>query len=68
MVASPQGDPPPGHFRTADLLGALSLAADIAIGLPDEHAVRSCYIAMHLADQLRPPAGAARRPLLRRNS
>jgi hypothetical protein len=24
----------------------------MAIGLPDEHAIRSCYIAMHLADQL----------------
>src|SRR6476619_4526112 len=57
MVASPRGDlphsdPPLGYFRTADLLGALSLAADIAGGLPEEHAVRSCYIAMHLADRL----------------
>lgn len=47
--------PPPGHLRTADLLAALSLAADLAIGLPAEHAVRSCYIGMHIADKLRLP-------------
>jgi len=55
MVAPLPVDPPPGHIRTADLLGALSLAADLATGLPAEHAVRSCYIAMHLADRLRLP-------------
>jgi HD-GYP domain-containing protein (c-di-GMP phosphodiesterase class II)/DNA-binding CsgD family transcriptional regulator len=44
--------PPPGSLRTADLLGALSLAGDLAVGLQAEHAVRSCYIGMHLADQL----------------
>jgi HD-GYP domain-containing protein (c-di-GMP phosphodiesterase class II) len=36
----------------ADLLGALSLAADLAVGLPAEHAMRSCYLGMHLADRL----------------
>ncbi|HEY1294849.1 MAG TPA: HD domain-containing phosphohydrolase [Chloroflexota bacterium] len=49
-------EPPPGHLRTADLLAALSLASDLAIGLPAEHAVRSCYIAMHVADQMQLPA------------
>lgn len=44
--------PPPGQVRTADLLAALSLASDLAIGLPAEHAVRSCYIGMHIADHL----------------
>jgi HD-GYP domain-containing protein (c-di-GMP phosphodiesterase class II) len=39
-------------LRTADLLAALSLAADLGVGLPAEHAVRSCYIGMHVADQL----------------
>lgn len=33
-------------------MGALSLAADLAVGLPAEHAVRSCYIGMCIADQL----------------
>ena len=49
------GDPPPGFLRTADLMAALSLASDLAVGLPAEHAVRSCYIAMHVADQMRLP-------------
>lgn len=43
---------PPGQIRTADLLGALSLAADLAVGLPEEHAVRACYIGMQLAERL----------------
>jgi len=40
------------QLRTADLLGALSLAADLAVGLPEEHAVRACYIGMHIAERL----------------
>lgn len=46
-------DPPPGCLRTADLLAALSLAADLAVGLPAEHAIRSCYIGIRIADLLR---------------
>lgn len=49
-------DPPPGHLRTSDLLGALSLAADMAVGLPAEHALRSCYIGMQIANALGMPA------------
>lgn len=48
---------PVGAQRTADLLGALSLAADLAIGLPAEHALRSCYIGMRIADLLGLSAG-----------
>lgn len=48
--------PQPGCLRTADLLGALSLAADLATGLPEEHAIRSCYLGMHIADRLQLPA------------
>src|SRR6266545_4784121 len=48
-------DPPPGYLRTADLMAALSLASDLAVGLPAEHAVRSCYIAMHVADEMQLP-------------
>src|SRR5690348_17189223 len=40
-----------GQIRTADVLGALSLAADLALGLPEEHVLRSCYIGMRLAEQ-----------------
>ena len=45
MIDTPLGahEPPPGYLRTADLLAALSLASDLAVGLPAEHAVRSCY-------------------------
>jgi HD-GYP domain-containing protein (c-di-GMP phosphodiesterase class II)/DNA-binding CsgD family transcriptional regulator len=48
--------PPPGYLRTADVLGALSLATDLAVGLPAEHAVRSCFIGMRLAALLGVPA------------
>ncbi|MEO7001084.1 MAG: HD domain-containing phosphohydrolase [Ktedonobacterales bacterium] len=44
--------PPPGYLRIADLLSALSLAADLAVGLPAEHAVRSCYLGMRIAERL----------------
>jgi HD-GYP domain-containing protein (c-di-GMP phosphodiesterase class II)/DNA-binding CsgD family transcriptional regulator len=54
--AAEEGEAPPGCLRTADLLGALSLAADLAVGLPAEHAVRSCYIGMRIADHLGLPA------------
>ena len=47
--------PPPGYVRIADLLSALSLATDLAIGLPAEHAVRSCYLGMRIADRLKIP-------------
>ena len=55
MIGQPPdaGKPAQGELRTADLLAALSLASDLAIGLPAEHAVRSCYIGMHIADHLR---------------
>src|SRR5438874_723687 len=45
-------DSPPNLVRTADLLGALSLAADLAVGLPAEHAVRSCYMGLHVGAEL----------------
>lgn len=40
-------------IRTADVLGAFSLASDFALGLEAEHGVRSCYVAMHIAEELR---------------
>src|SRR5262249_28587433 len=45
--------PPPGHVCIAGLLSALSLAADLAVGMPAEHAVRSCYLGMRIADRLK---------------
>ena len=43
----------PNVVRTADLLGELSLAADLGVGLPAEHAARSCYIGVQIATELR---------------
>jgi HD-GYP domain-containing protein (c-di-GMP phosphodiesterase class II) len=34
------------------VLGALSLASDLSVGLPAEHGLRSCYIAMRLAERM----------------
>jgi HD-GYP domain-containing protein (c-di-GMP phosphodiesterase class II) len=43
---------PGGMIRTADVLGALSAAADLALGMPEGHAARSCYLGMAIADRL----------------
>jgi hypothetical protein len=42
----------PGAIRLADILGAFSLASDLAMGLHTEHGARSCYIGMHIAQEL----------------
>jgi HD-GYP domain-containing protein (c-di-GMP phosphodiesterase class II)/DNA-binding CsgD family transcriptional regulator len=39
-------------IRTADVLGALSAAADLALGMTEGHAARSCYLGMAIADRL----------------
>lgn len=38
--------------RIADVLGAFSLDSDLAMGLQAEHGVRSCYVGMHIANEL----------------
>jgi len=43
---------PAGLIRTADVLGALSAASDLALGMPEGHAARSCYLGMAIADRL----------------
>lgn len=48
----PEGD----FLRTADLLGAFSLASDLAMGLHMEHGARSCYIGMHIAQEMGLPS------------
>src|SRR5438270_76807 len=37
---------PVGTIRTTDVLGALSAASDLALGMPEGHAARSCYLGM----------------------
>src|SRR6516164_406706 len=41
-----------GMIRTADVLGALSTASDLALGMTQGHAARSCYLGMAIADRL----------------
>src|SRR5438552_1019952 len=43
---------PATPIRMSEVLGAFSLAADLAVGLHPEHATRSCYIGMHIAQAL----------------
>lgn len=40
------------EIRTAELIGAFSLAADLAIGLPAGHALRACYLAAGIGREL----------------
>jgi hypothetical protein len=47
-----QSDAPKGYVRTIDLIGALSLAGDMALGLSAWHGVRASYIGMRIADAL----------------
>ena len=42
-------------IRTVDLLGAFYLASDLAMGLHMEHGARSCYIGMHIAQEMELP-------------
>jgi hypothetical protein len=46
-----------GRPRRAELLAALSLAIDLGLGQPLEHMLRSCLIAMKLADLVSADAG-----------
>ena len=45
-------------LRTSELLAALSVALDLTEGQRAGHAVRTCYLAMRLADRLVLPAAA----------
>jgi hypothetical protein len=38
--------------RLAELLASLSLATDLGLGLPMEHVLRSCVLALNLADDV----------------
>lgn len=39
-------------MRLVELLGVLSLVSDLGLGMPNEHALRQCIIAVRLADRL----------------
>ena len=55
MAELPSTEPEGNVIRTADLLGAFSLASDLAMGLHMEHGARSCYIGMHIAQEMELP-------------
>ena len=55
MTDLPSTRPEGNVIRTADLLGAFSLASDLAMGLHMEHGARSCYIGMHIAQEMQLP-------------
>ena len=55
MAELPSIRPEGNVFRTADLLGAFSLASDLGTGLHTEHGARSCYIGMHIAQEMELP-------------
>jgi hypothetical protein len=40
------------RLRLAELVAALSMATDLGLGLPQEHVLRQCRIALGLADRL----------------
>jgi len=52
VVEIPSTRPAGNAIRTVDLLGAFSLASDLAMGLQAEHGARSCYIGMHIAQEM----------------
>ena len=43
---------PSDRVRTAEIIAALSLATDLAVGFPMEHGLRSAHVAMRLCDRL----------------
>ncbi|HVN76088.1 MAG TPA: HD domain-containing phosphohydrolase [Thermoanaerobaculaceae bacterium] len=53
----PAADPAEDRLRTIEVLGALSLAADMALGLPAGHGARTTYIGMRIATRLGLPLG-----------
>ena len=55
MTEPPATRPEGNVIRTADLLGGFSLASDLAMGLHMEHGARSCYIGMHIAQEMQLP-------------
>ena len=55
MSEVPSTGPEGSDIRSADLLGAFSLASDLATGLHTEHGARSCYIGMHIAQEMELP-------------
>jgi HD-GYP domain-containing protein (c-di-GMP phosphodiesterase class II) len=52
MERDSSGSIQPGRIRMAEVLAAFSLATDLGIGRPMEHALRACYCGLHIARQM----------------
>ncbi|MPZ48851.1 MAG: HD domain-containing protein [Dehalococcoidia bacterium] len=52
--------PRPGAVRMAELMGAFSIASDLAFGYQLEDSIRSCYVAMRLAEAMKLPEAEQR--------
>jgi hypothetical protein len=52
----------PARHRLAEVVAAISLATDLGMGQPLQHALRTCLIATRLADEADLPA--AERPVV----
>jgi hypothetical protein len=50
MAGDRHFEPQPHSLRRSELLASLSLAIDVGLGQPMEHMLRSCLIALRLAD------------------
>jgi DNA-binding CsgD family transcriptional regulator len=56
---------PMERIRVAEVIGALSFATDLGIGVPLEHGLQSTLLAMRLAERLKVDAGRSVRLLAR---
>lgn len=53
MTRHPPSKPLHGPIRMAEVLAAFSLATDLGAGKPMGHAIRACYLGMHIAQTMR---------------
>jgi HD-GYP domain-containing protein (c-di-GMP phosphodiesterase class II)/DNA-binding CsgD family transcriptional regulator len=63
MTQSAESQPSPDgaeRTRLVDVLGAFSLAGDLAVGMRPEHGARSCYIGMQIGQRLGLPVADQR--------
>jgi hypothetical protein len=47
-----EGASPRGNVRLAEMVATLSLGTDLGLGLPMEHVIRQCLIALRLSERL----------------
>lgn len=60
MAERAQAPGPPDELRTAEVVGALSLATDLSVGFPFEHGLTCALLGVRLADRLGTDEATAR--------